>query len=95
MNEPISLLALARRIRKLCKDAFRVLRMSGYAWIDLRLNSAGDPVYLEGNANPDLSPRYFGIMASWMGLMYEDVLVKILRAVLNRRVHDQRPLWPA
>lgn len=77
--------ALDRRIRKLCKEAFRVLDLSGYARIDLRLNSAGDPVFLEANANPDLAPRYFGIMASWMGLTYEDILVKILRAGLNRK----------
>lgn len=77
--------ALDRRIRTLCRDAFRVLGLSGYARIDLRLNSAGDPVFLEANANPDLSPRYFGIMASWIGLTYEDVLVKILRAGLNRK----------
>lgn len=84
--------AIDRRIRTLCRDAFRVLGLSGYARIDLRLNSAGDPVFLEANANPDLAPRYFGIMASWMGLTYEDVLVKILRAGLNRRVDDRRPL---
>jgi D-alanine-D-alanine ligase len=77
--------ALDRRIRTLCKDAFRVLDLSGYARIDLRLNPAGDPVFLEANANPDLSPRYFGIMASWMGLTYEDVLARILRAGLNRK----------
>lgn len=81
--------ALDRRIRTLCKDAFRVLGLSGYARIDLRLNSAGDPIFLEANANPDLAPRYFGIMASWMGLTYEDVLVKILRAGLNRRVNGR------
>lgn len=83
-------LALDRRIRRLCKDAFRVLDLSGYARFDLRLNSAGDPVFLEANANPDLAPRYFGIMASWIGLTYEDVLVKILRAGLNRRVADRQ-----
>ena len=76
--------ALDRRIRTLCKNAFRVLDLSGYARIDLRVNSTGDPVFLEANANPDLSPRYFGIMASWMGLTYEDVLGKILRAGFNR-----------
>ncbi len=76
--------ALDRRIRTLCKGAFRILGLSGYARMDLRLNSVGDPVFLEANANPDLAPRYFGIMASWMGLTYEDMLVKILRAGLNR-----------
>jgi D-alanine-D-alanine ligase len=84
--------ALDRRIRTLCKDAFRVLGLSGYARIDLRLNAAGDPVFLEANANPDLSPRYFGIMALWKGLTYEDVLVKILRAGLNGRIHERRLL---
>ena len=77
--------ALDRRIRKLCKDAFRILGLSGYARIDIRLDSAGDPVFLEANANPDLAPRYFGIMASWMGLTYEDVVMKILRAGFNRK----------
>ncbi|HEY0430500.1 MAG TPA: ATP-grasp domain-containing protein, partial [Pyrinomonadaceae bacterium] len=81
--------AVDRRIRKLCKDAFRVLGLSGYGRFDLRLNSAGDPVFIEANSNPDLSPRYFGIMASWMGLAYEDVLVKILWAALNRSVYDR------
>lgn len=84
--------AIERRIRTLCKDAFRALDLSGYARIDLRLNPQGEPVFLEANANPDLAPRYFGIMASWMGLTYEDVLVKILRAGLNRRVDHRRQL---
>jgi D-alanine-D-alanine ligase len=76
--------ALDQRIRNLCKDAFRSLGLSGYARIDVRLDSAGTPVFLEANANPDLAPRYFGIMASWMGLTYEDLLVRILRAGLER-----------
>ncbi len=76
--------ALDRRIRQLCKHAFRILGMSGYARMDLRLDSAGNPVFLEANSNPDLAPRFFGIMASWMGLTYENMLVKILRAGLNR-----------
>ena len=54
--------ALDRRIRTLCRDAFRILGLSGYARIDMRLDAAGDPVFLEANANPDLAPRYFG---SW------------------------------
>jgi D-alanine-D-alanine ligase len=77
--------ALDRRIRTLCKDAFRILGLSGYARIDMRLDSKGTPVFLEANANPDLAPRYFGIMASWMGLTYEDMIIKILRAGLNRK----------
>jgi len=81
--------ALERRIRTLCKDAFGILGLSGYARMDMRLDSAGDPVFLEANANPDLAPRYFGIMASWMGLTYEDLLIRILRAGLNRK-----PVWP-
>jgi D-alanine-D-alanine ligase len=76
---------LDRRIRTLCKEAFRVLGLTGYARMDIRLDTDGNPVFLEANANPDLSPRYFGIMASWMGLTYEDVIVKILRAGLNRK----------
>jgi D-alanine-D-alanine ligase len=82
---------LERRIRSLSKAAFRSLELSGYARIDLRLRPNGEPVFLEANANPDLAPRYFGIMASWMGLKYEDVLVKILKAGLNRRAFAATP----
>ena len=76
--------ALERRLRTSCKDAFRVLGLSGYARMDIRLDSTGAPVFLEANSNPDLSPRNFGLMASWMGLTYEDVIVKVLRAGLSR-----------
>lgn len=75
---------LDRRIKTLCRDAFRALDLTGYARIDLRVNADGDPIFLEANSNPDLAPRYFGIMGAWMGLTYEDVLVKILRSGLNR-----------
>lgn len=81
--------ALDRRIQTLCKAAFRVLRLSGYARMDLRVDSAGNPVFLEANANPDLAPRYFGIMASWMGLTYQDLLVKILQAGLTRKARNR------
>ena len=37
--------ALDRRIETLCKDAFRILRLSGYARIDVRLNSRTTPSF--------------------------------------------------
>ena len=77
--------SLERRIGTLCKRAFRVLGMSGYGRIDIRLDATETPVFLEANSNPDLSPRNFGLMASWMGLTFEDVVVRVLRAALNRR----------
>jgi len=77
--------ALQHRIRTLCKAAFRVLGMSGYGRIDIRIDAAGTPMFLEANSNPDLSPRNFGLMGSWIGLTYEDIVVKVLRAALGRR----------
>jgi hypothetical protein len=39
--------ALDRRIRTLSKDALRILGPSGYARIDMRLDLAGDSVFLK------------------------------------------------
>jgi D-alanine-D-alanine ligase len=77
--------ALAGRILRLCKDAFRCLNLSGYARIDLRLDSQGNPVFLEANSNPDIAPRFFGLIASWVGISYESMLSKILQTGLKRR----------
>ena len=72
-------------IQRLCEDAFRLpAPSSGYARFDLRLDAASRPVFLEANSNPDLAPRYFGMIASWAGLSYEAMIERILQAGLER-----------
>src|SRR5262249_60931858 len=47
--------ALVARIKALCKRIYRVLELSGYARIDLRLDSEGRVYVLEANPNPQLA----------------------------------------
>ena len=45
----------SRSIRNLCKRIYRVLELSGYARIDLRLDAEGQLYVLEANPNPQLA----------------------------------------
>ena len=47
--------AMKQKIIKVCKRVYKALSLSGYARMDLRLNSKGDIYVLEANPNPNLS----------------------------------------
>jgi D-alanine-D-alanine ligase len=75
-----------RRISRLARRVFRLLGMSGYARIDLRLDAEGRPHLIEVNANPDLaSDDLFAETAGLAGLSYPRLLERILRLGLNYR----------
>lgn len=71
-------------LRKLGRRIYRVLDMSGYARLDVRVTAAGEIYVLEVNANPDIS---FGgemcIAAEAAGMKYPVLLEKILRLGLT------------
>jgi D-alanine-D-alanine ligase len=71
-------------LRKLGRRIYRVLDLSGYARIDVRVTAAGEVYVLEANANPDIS---FGgemcIAAEAAGIPYRKLLEKILRLGLG------------
>ncbi|MEZ6126608.1 MAG: ATP-grasp domain-containing protein [Planctomycetaceae bacterium] len=73
-------------IQRMCKRVFRVLNMSGYARIDLRMNAAGQVYVIEANANPNLSyGEDFAESAEVGGLPYEQLLSRILSLGLSYR----------
>ena len=76
--------SVERRVKEFCVSAYRHLELSGYARIDLRFTEAGQLFFLEANPNPDLSPRVFGLMSSWVDMSYEDLLALILRLAWER-----------
>ncbi len=67
------------KIRALCKRMYRILGMSGYGRIDLRLREDGEIFILEANPNPDLSAdEEFGLSAVAAGYSYEELIDRIL-----------------
>ncbi|MFN7970759.1 MAG: D-alanine--D-alanine ligase [Acidobacteriota bacterium] len=46
--------ALVRRIRHICRRTYRILHLSGYARIDLRLDESGQPFVIEATRSDDL-----------------------------------------
>jgi len=72
------------RIAKLCKRVYRVLSLSGYARMDLRLAPNGRIYVLEANPNPNLEyGEDFAESAHSVGVSYESLLQRILN--LGRR----------
>ena len=76
--------AIEQKIIKTCKRVYRALSLSGYARMDLRLNSEGDVYVLEANPNPNLSfGEDFAESAEKIGVSYEVLLQKIITLGLN------------
>ena len=74
------------RIVKLCKRAYRLLSLSGYARMDLRLAPNGRIYLLEANPNPNLEfGEDFAESAETAGVSYEALLQRILN--LGQRYH--------
>jgi D-alanine-D-alanine ligase len=72
------------RLSRLCKRVYRVLHMSGYGRIDLRLRDDGEVFVLEANANPNLScDEDFAESAHAAGITYSNLLKRIINLGLN------------
>lgn len=77
---------VAARIQYLCKRVYRVLDLSGYARIDLRMDEAGKSYVIEANPNPQLAyGEDFAESAERAGMSYEQLLQRILLAGLQWR----------
>jgi D-alanine-D-alanine ligase len=76
--------ALERRIARMCKQIYKVLGVTGYARIDLRLSDAGEVYVLEANPNPDLKyGEDFAESAEAYGHSYADLLDRIVQLGLG------------
>jgi len=62
----------SERIQKICKRAYRILDLSGYARMDLRMTDAGEVYVLEANPNPQIGyGEDFAESAEVAGIGYE------------------------
>jgi D-alanine-D-alanine ligase len=67
------------KIARVCKRVYRLLQMSGYGRIDLRMREDGTVFVIEANANPNLSfGEDFAESAESTGITYQALLQRIL-----------------
>lgn len=79
--------ALADRIRRVCKRTYKLLNLTGYARMDLRLTDDGKVYIIEANPNPQLAyGEDFAESAEQAGLSYEAMLQRILNLGFRYRV---------
>jgi len=79
--------ALRANINTLAMNVFRVLGARDYGRIDIRLNAAGVPHFLEANLLPSLLEGYGNFPKTCLlnaGLAYEPMLLRIVELALHR-----------
>jgi D-alanine-D-alanine ligase len=79
---------VAERVVKLCKRIYRILELSGYARIDLRLTPQGELYVLEANPNPGIArDEDSTLSAKKAGIGYKDFIQLILQYGLRAHAH--------
>jgi len=82
----------AQRIARICKRLYRILELSGYARIDLRLAPDGRVYVLEANPNPNIAnAEDFAESANKAGVAYAPLLQRILN--LGTRYEPPWKTW--
>ncbi len=77
---------MLERIQHLAKRVYRILGLSGYARIDLRLDPTGKVYVLEANPNPEIAyGEDFAESAEKAGISYEALLQRLLTFGLGWR----------
>jgi D-alanine-D-alanine ligase len=72
-------------IQTICKKAYRVLNLDGYARFDIRLTKDGEVYIIEANANPELARgEDFAASAEKDGIPYEQLIEKLLQLAVQR-----------
>jgi len=75
---------MAEQIQGICRRAYRILLMSGYARLDLRLSEAGKVYRIEANPNPQLARgEDFADSAARAGIEYGALLQRIVNLGLR------------
>ena len=70
---------VAARIQHLAKRTYRALELSGYARIDFRVDTVGNPYVIEANPNPQLAEQEdFARSAEKAGVAYPVLLERIM-----------------
>jgi len=74
---------LARKLKRMALECWRVFGLAGYARVDFRVDAFGKPWVIDVNTNPCITPDAgFAVTASIAGLGYTDVIERIVNAAL-------------
>jgi D-alanine-D-alanine ligase len=77
---------VADRIPKLCKRIYRILGLSGYARVDLRLQRDGQIYVLEANPNPAIAEfDDCALSAEKAGIKYPELIQRIINLGLAQK----------
>jgi D-alanine-D-alanine ligase len=75
---------VAREIDRVARRTYRVLRLRGYARVDMRLTSEGKLFVVEANPNPQIArDEDFSEAAAKAGIAYEQLIERIVRMGLR------------
>lgn len=78
--------ALVAQIQNLCRRVYRILELSAYARIDLRLDAEGRVYVLEANPNPQIADgEDFADAAARAGIPYRALIQRIVNLALEGR----------
>lgn len=79
---------VAEQIQHICKRSYRALELSGYARIDLRLDTSGKVWVIEANPNPQIAKgEDFAASAESAGLPYDALIQRLIN--LGLRWHPE------
>ncbi len=71
---------LQQKIIKTCKKVYKILNLSGYARIDMRISNEGKIYILEANPNPNIAlDDEFARSAQYIGISYCELIEKLLK----------------
>jgi D-alanine-D-alanine ligase len=75
--------ATLARMNAMARTVYRLFKITGYARIDLRLDAAGEPVFIEVNPNPSIKRADdFAGAARRAGIGYDELLGRIVNLAL-------------
>ncbi len=78
--------ALLQKLRELALAVWHELGLAGYARVDFRVDTDGNPFVLEANSNPCLSPDAgFAAAAERGGLSFSEMAMRIIEAAVTAR----------
>ena len=74
---------LAEKLRHACEQVWALFGLSGFVRVDFRVTETGQPLILEINTNPCISPDAgFAAAAAEAGFSYESLIARIVEAAL-------------